>query len=514
MTQRKAFLGSTALLIGLSGTASADVTPSDVWANFNTLYDAVGYEIEAGSVVETASSVTVSDLTINFPNPYGDLQDEVSIDVGATLPSMTLQAVGDGTVDVIIPDTYIMTIVIAPDDDDTGTVEIEVDQTGLAMNASGEPDTVTYSVSAPSVTATFLSVDVPGEDIPADAFNFSLAMNELAALYTVSLSPKPAIVLDLASSGIVLDIDAQDPDGNDGMFTMDAAFSDVTWTSESDLVGADFSALTSLLQSGGSSVTNLTHGGARYRIDFEDGFESFNLNVSAASGAASVEMGDASMRYLIGNTGMALTASGSEIPLPQVAINADATAFGMSGPVIATPEAKDMSLSLRFEGLEVSDMIWGMIDPVAQLPRDPANLILELAGKGNWFLNIMDPEAMMSFGGDLPGSLEAVDITEMEVTAAGASLTGSGGFTFDMNDMTTFDGLPAPTGAMDMQLTGANGLLDTLVGMGLVPQDQAMGARMMLGLFARPGNGPDALVSRIEVDGASGSVSANGQRLR
>ena len=62
-------------------------------------------------------------------------------------------------------------------------------------------------------------------------------------------------------------------------------------------------------------------------------------------------------------------------------------------------------------------------------------------------------------------------------------------------------------------LTGGNGLLDTLVGLGLLPEEQAMGARMMLGLFARPGDGPDTLVSTIEVK-EDGSVLANGQRVR
>ena len=70
-----------------------------------------------------------------------------------------------------------------------------------------------------------------------------------------------------------------------------------------------------------------------------------------------------------------------------------------------------------------------------------------------------------------------------------------------------------PSGVMNMMLTGGNGLLDTLVGMGLVPEEQAMGARMMMGLFAQPGDGPDTLVSTIEMK-EDGSVLANGQRIR
>jgi len=62
-------------------------------------------------------------------------------------------------------------------------------------------------------------------------------------------------------------------------------------------------------------------------------------------------------------------------------------------------------------------------------------------------------------------------------------------------------------------LSGGNGLLDKLVGMGLVQEEQAMGARMMIGLFARPGGGEDTLQSTIELK-EDGSVLANGQRIR
>jgi hypothetical protein len=70
-----------------------------------------------------------------------------------------------------------------------------------------------------------------------------------------------------------------------------------------------------------------------------------------------------------------------------------------------------------------------------------------------------------------------------------------------------------PAGTINLMLVGGNGLLDTLVSMGLVPEDQAMGARMMLGLFARPGDGADTLVSEITFQ-EDGAILANGQRIR
>ena len=56
-------------------------------------------------------------------------------------------------------------------------------------------------------------------------------------------------------------------------------------------------------------------------------------------------------------------------------------------------------------------------------------------------------------------------------------------------------------------------LLETLEAVGILPDDRAAAARVMLGRVARPGEGGDALFSKIEL-GTDGSVLANGQRLR
>ena len=54
--------------------------------------------------------------------------------------------------------------------------------------------------------------------------------------------------------------------------------------------------------------------------------------------------------------------------------------------------------------------------------------------------------------------------------------------------------------------------MDKLVAAGLVPQEQLMGAQMMIGMFAKP-NGDDAFTSEVEVSG-DGQVLVNGQRMR
>lgn len=72
--------------------------------------------------------------------------------------------------------------------------------------------------------------------------------------------------------------------------------------------------------------------------------------------------------------------------------------------------------------------------------------------------------------------------------------------------------MPAPEGEANLKLVGANNLIDKLVGMGLLSDDDAMGARMMMGMFAVSA-GDDVVTSKIEVND-EGHVLANGQRLK
>ena len=90
-------------------------------------------------------------------------------------------------------------------------------------------------------------------------------------------------------------------------------------------------------------------------------------------------------------------------------------------------------------------------------------------------------------------------------------MTGMGDFVFDNTQ--EFNGMPKPTGAVDLKLVGGNGLLDKLVLMGLLPEEQAMGARMMMGLFTVPVDAEDTLTSKIEIND-EGHVLANGQRIQ
>lgn len=103
-----------------------------------------------------------------------------------------------------------------------------------------------------------------------------------------------------------------------------------------------------------------------------------------------------------------------------------------------------------------------------------------------------------------------VTLNDVSINAVGAQAKFSGELTApEGGDMTT-----APVGEISGELTGVNALLDTLGAMGLVPQDQMMGAKMMLTMFAKPVEGqPDKLQTKLEFR-EGGSIFANGQQVK
>jgi hypothetical protein len=125
----------------------------------------------------------------------------------------------------------------------------------------------------------------------------------------------------------------------------------------------------------------------------------------------------------------------------------------------------------------------------------------------------MNTEQAMEMGEvGMPAELTALTLNDLSLKIGGAELAAKGDFTFDNTDLATFDGFPRPTGKVTANLRGANALIDDLVEIGIVPADQAMMGRMMMGMFATP-VGDDELTSTLEVKG-SGSVIANGQKIR
>jgi hypothetical protein len=245
---------------------------------------------------------------------------------------------------------------------------------------------------------------------------------------------------------------------------------------------------------------------------------------AATGGGFVLALDNARMNYGTSLTGASLTVSGAEIPFPEVKVGFAETAFNVLMPSTISESPQDFALLTKVVDLTISEDVWGLFDPAATLSREPATFILDTKGTGRWTSDLFadlsqdiakeieSPGAGSQGDATTPGEINSFDLTQLLVKAAGAEVGASGALTFDNADLTSFDGVPAPTGTINIDIKGVNALIDNLIAMGILPDDQAMGARMMLGIFTRPGAGPDEVTSVIEF--RDGGLFANGQQLQ
>ncbi|MEL6168785.1 MAG: DUF2125 domain-containing protein [Pseudomonadota bacterium] len=500
-------MAATLALLAPATPALADLTAVDVWTEWKNLASSFDQTIETESETQSGNVLTIRGFssTIALPEDGGT--------VTGTLDEIVFEERGDGTVSITMSPEYPFTMTGLDPEGGEASLDMVIRQTGLTIVVSGEPGTTSYDYLAPE-----LQIALDGMEVDDEAIDLVMqgTMDTVTGSYSVTEAVPRQIDSTFAAEEIAVTFSGTDPEGNGDSVRGELTYADVTSSSTSTgMTFANMADLAGMLSAGFTSSGGLSHGAASYTINGTGPDGTFNLDGAAASGSIEVALAPEGVRYTVANTGTILSFSGSDIPFPQVGLTIAESGGEFRMPIQQSDTPQDFGLKLDLVDLGIDEAIWSLFDPAESLPRDPATLILDIAGTGFWNFDITNPDAAVEFesSGGMPGEVQSLDLQSLLLRVVGAELTGSGAFTFDNTDLSTFDGMPAPDGAIDLQLTGANGLLDTLVAMGLLPDDQAMGARMMLGLFARPGDGPDTLVSRIEVL-PDGSVSANGQRLR
>ncbi|MCE6959951.1 DUF2125 domain-containing protein [Cereibacter sphaeroides] len=509
MTYFRTLAGSTALVtVVAAGAASADVTPEQVWQNWQELGASFGQTLTASNQSRSGDTLKLEDVRIHFAQE-GTLVEGV-------IPEMNLTQRGDGTVEITMSPEFPMEMTIEnpPEEGKPAPAPTKLDlslrQPGLVMVAGGDDSMSTLDLDAPSTMVAVTGVD----GVAAETMNLvaEVSLSDVAGKYRTEGTDTRAITNDFTASVAEMTFAMTDPEQG-GRVNLRASATDLKGTSSGTMVGPlGMTDIAAALRAGAASNGQFTYGPATMEFDFEDATDKAKGSASAASGHLNVAMNGDRLAYGGGNKGVSLTVSGSQIPFPQFNMSYAEAAFDLLAPVVKSEVAQDFRLLTKLVDLKISDEIWSMFDPQAQLPRDPATLVIDTKGKAKLDVDLLDPTAVEKLGDTAPGQLEALEVDELKLTIAGAALTGRGGFTFDNSDTTTFDGMPAPSGRLDLKLVGGNGLIDKLVAIGIVPQDQAMAARMMLGMFARPADGEDTMTSTLEFKDKG--FFANGQRLQ
>ncbi len=217
--------------------------------------------------------------------------------------------------------------------------------------------------------------------------------------------------------------------------------------------------------------------------------------------------------YDMAATGLETSVQGNALPFP-ISTSVDEMTFGLTLPLAASETPQTFGLRAGLKGVQISDLMWVMLDPTRGIPHDPATVHVDLSGQANWLLDVLNPQMVEEWDDSKPPfDLHSMRMRGLEVSAAGASLTGTGDVTFDNSDLETFEGLPAPDGRADLKLEGGHALLNNLIGMGVLSEQDAMTLRMMVAMFTNSDPETDTLTTTFEVK-PDGAISANGNRLQ
>lgn len=490
-------LGAGALFALLLGSTAlrAEVTAEEVWQGMADYYTDLGQSVTAGSKGMEGDTLVVTDAVFATQTPEGSFS--------ATVAEIRLKELGDGRVEVTMSDDIPVALLTKPETGETVDMGMKITQSGLSMIVSGSAGDTTYDFAAPEMAIVVDGMKVDGADVPL-TLNVTLTGN--SGSYRMVSDAGRAITSDMTADKVDFKIAATDPEGT-GNFSASGSLTGLSGTSSASLPdGIDMADMNAALQAGLSMDGTFGYTGGGYVMDFKDGEQTVSAQSTGGGGSLHFRMSKDGLSYGGEGRDAKVSMQMSAFPLP-IDFSMAQSAFNLTLPVSKGEAAQPFGLLVKLVDLEVSDGLWSMFDPTSQLPRDPATLILDVEGAAKMLVNIFDPKDAETIAAAPPGEVEALDINELKVSAAGAELTGNGAMTFDNST-----GRPMPIGAVDLQLVGGNGLIDKLVAMGLVPEDQAMGTRMMMGLFAVPA-GEDTLTSKIEFK-EGGSIFANGQQVQ
>lgn len=504
-------LASTTALVCVlpASVALADVTAADVWLDWKGYMTSAGYDITA-SEASSGGTLSVSDLTMAM-----DFGDD-TMDATAVVDLGTIRFVenGDGSVSIELSEQSKFDIALEPEAGDSADIVLDYIQDTPVMTATGDPGDITYTYSANALDLRMSTLNVNGAILTEEIAKLAINIKDVSYVVDTKLGDLRSVVQDMKASALEYDIFFGDPNG-DGMAKIKGAMAGLTFAGAGDLpLETDPADLNAMLNDGFSFEGTFNSTSGQYEMTFDGPDGGGTVNSTSGAGSLNVAMAPGGLTYGVGQSDVNINMLMTEFPLP-ISFTAAQTAFDMLLPLQKSEDEQGFGLGLTMTGFEMADSLWGLFDPAGQLPRTPATLVVDLSGKAKVLFDFLDPTqaALLETTGAAPGELSALTLDKLELDAVGARLTGSGDFTFDNADKVTFDGMPRPLGGLDLQLKGGNRLIDTLVNMGLLPQEQAMGARMMMGLFAVPGEGEDDLKSRIEIN-EQGHVLANGQRLR
>lgn len=567
---------STATALGVILAASpalAEITPGSVWEQLSTYYETMGLTVTTEEVEEAGDTVTVRGLSLSQSDDagsidaqLGDLVLTATGDGGVTV-DMADEWTGTASFEAPIYDDDAE---MAPDaaedaaqaaEDAASAAEDAVEDAADADTTEGSEaeDAADAETAAPDMAEDQPSDDAdaevqemgtvevaftatnPGETITvnedggANLYEFAFPTMEVVVDSVVGTdgttyeSPVTATVTNFtgteridSSDGFKLvqtgaaDSFALTVDFADDNATADISgtVTDIAYNSDTNVpAGTELGPnLTDALKAGLDISGDMTAGALDFKVDMEGENEEGTMQtISIASQSADLALDVMMANGMVGYSGTSgattVDATLPDMPMP-VNYASDSAEFNIEMPLVSAPEPQPFKFVYGLTGLTLSDSIWAMFDPQSALPRDPANVNIDVSGTATLDVDLTDQDAM-SDPSVAPGEFNSVTINNVDISALGANVSATGELNSpEGGNMTT------PIGVISGRLEGINALFDKLIEAGMMPQEQAMGVRMMLAMFAKPDpENAEVMTSEIEFR-EGGSIFANGQQVK
>ncbi|WP_050527025.1 DUF2125 domain-containing protein [Pseudorhodobacter aquimaris] len=490
----------SALTAFLALPALADITAEEAWKGWQELGTAHGQTLSTGSQTRAGDTLTITDLTIEVIN------DDAK--VAGVIPEVRFREMGDGRVEVTMSNAYQFEMEGDNGEGDTVGATFNVQQNGATLITSGTPEVMNHDYNADNLRVGVVDVKTKGEprDIAIDVNLSSLAMT-----YNVKPGDLMSFTSTFASKALTFSAKGTDEENNSAFDVVGQSNNIAGVTTSAIPAEMTTNDIVSQLAQGMTSDLALTYDSGNLTINGKDetGATS-NFTSQSNGGSLKVAIDKDRMSYGILGKGVEMKVSGSSIPFPELAAAYDEQAVNLTVPISKSDEAKDFLIETRLEGLTVSDVIWGMIDSGATLPRDPATLIVSLKGKAKPLIDMLAGNTENMPQDRPPFEVETLDIEALQLTVAGAEFKGNGALAFDNSQPPVLGNVaPMPTGKLNLSLVGATTLLGKLQALGLVQQDMVMTFGMMAAMLGKPGAEPDSYTSEVEfVEG--GKITVNG----
>ncbi|MGK7654079.1 DUF2125 domain-containing protein [Roseovarius sp. B08] len=486
--------------------ALADVTAEDVLTNMMAPARALGFDVTAEPVRE-GDSLRVESMVMTYALPMDAGEARLSSN------GFTLTEQGDGSVALSYSEGMTAEVTFTlPDEGEVMSATLTYEGFDTPTIATGTPGQVSYEGAFENARFALTDFTVPDEGVLDVSVQGTLTGT---SRYEITEGDIVKVSMSTTSDTMTFDTKFSDPEGavSSGTQKMTGGTSELEMAipaGQIDLLNLDDAlraglmlvARTGGMRVDGTTVTKVEDTEMRQATAYT--MDSNDISLGEDGLSMSGVYTDFAFEFLMP----------PDLPFP-IAGEIARSEGRVTAPLTETDGAVPVEVRMTLEEVSLDEAIWALFDGQEQLPRDPMTVVLDLSGEAALSRDPLDIMRMMEVppAEETLGRIESLRLNELVVRAVGAELTGSGAFEIDNEDYETFPGMPAPSGSVDLRVSGANGLIDTLVAMGLVPEEQAMGTRMMLGMFGAPGEGEDVITSTIEVT-EDGQVLANGQRLR